>query len=467
MPQTSTYGQDAFASLDATATAALIRSGNVSAAQIQDAAAHRLTTANPDLNALTTPIFADEEYPGQPDAPFSGVPILIKDNESLSGTQTSHGSHAVPRHIASTTSPFVSQLRELGFTILAKTTLPEFGLTASTESVRFGATRNPWNTEHSVGGSSGGSAAMVAAGAVPIAHANDGGGSTRIPASCAGLVGLKPSRGRLVAAQGSEQLPVKVVTQGALTRSVRDTANLFAALEHLRPAADLPPIGTATGPNSRRLKIAFCPVSFREMPAAPTTLAALQATANLCEGLGHDVVEIDNPAPDQFGRDFLRYWGFLALALSRLGPQLFGAGFDKAQVTDFVRSFGQFSQTQLALLPGTIRRLRQFGGLYETAGADYDVILTPTLGHEAPPIRYLGPEVPFRTHLIRLMRFASFTAPQNVSGTPAISLPSGAFGPHGVPLGMQFAGPMGAERMLLELAFELEVARPWGNPGQR
>ena len=466
MPQTTAYQIDNFAGLDATECAALIQSGEASAAEVQAAAQSRIAAANPSLNAITTPIFDTAQYVGRESAPFSGVPIVVKDNENLAGTQTSHGSNAVPRTIAITTSAFVLQLQELGFTVLAKTTLPEFGLTATTESDRFGATRNPWNTDHTVGGSSGGSAALVAAGAVPLAHANDGGGSTRIPASCAGLVGLKPSRGRLVPAEGTEQMPVNVVTQGAVTRSVRDTANLYAALEELRPAKDLPPIGHVTGPGAKRLRIAFCPVSFGEMPAAPTTVAALQQTAALLEELGHDVVEIDNPVPEQFGRDFLRYWGFLALALSNFGSQLFGDGFDKNQVTDFVQSFGRFARGQLAGLPATISRLRGFAGEYESARAGYDIILTPTLGREPPPIGYLGPEVPFRTHVIRLMRFASFTAPQNVSGTPAISLPTGSFGPHGVPLGAQFSGPLGSERMLLELAFELEEARPWAMPGQ-
>ncbi|MCH9816306.1 MAG: amidase [Actinomycetia bacterium] len=465
MPQTATYQADDFAALDATQCAAIIHSGAASADEVQSAAQARIAAANPSLNAITTAIFDIGQYRGRQAAPFSGVPIVVKDNENLAGTQTSHGSNAVPRTVSRATSPFVSQLLELGFTILAKTTLPEFGLTATTESDRFGATRNPWNTDHTVGGSSGGSAALVAAGAVPLAHANDGGGSTRIPASCAGLVGLKPSRGRLIAPEGTEQMPVNVVAQGAVTRTVRDTANLYAALEQLRPAQNLPPIGSVTRPGSRRLRIAFCPVSFGEMPAAPTTVAALQQTAELCQELGHHVVQIDNPVPEQFGRDFLRYWGFLALALSNFGTQLFGDGFDKKQVTDFVQSFGRFSRGQLAGLPATISRLRGFAAEYESARAGYDVILTPTLGREPPPIGYLGPGVAFRTHVIRLMRFASFTAPQNVSGTPAISLPTGCFGPNGVPLGAQFSGALGSERMLLELAFEIEEAQPWGQPG--
>ena len=213
----STFTDDALGDFDTVALRDALARGDVSAGEVREAAMARAQAAD-RLNAVVT--WVDQEPRS---GEFAGVPTFVKDNEDIAGYPTTFGSRAVPRRPAEERTRFVAQWDELGFQTLGKSALPEFGLTATTEPLDHGPTRNPWHLDHTTGGSSGGSAALVAAGVVPIAHANDGGGSIRIPAACCGLVGLKPSRGRLIDPEAMDQLPVKVATQGVLTRSVRDT----------------------------------------------------------------------------------------------------------------------------------------------------------------------------------------------------------------------------------------------------
>jgi amidase len=453
---------DALGADDLTGLLARLDRREVSPAELRAAAVARAHAVNGRLNAVTTwveePLVTEVEP--APDAPFAGVPTVVKDNEDLTGFVTTEGSWAMPERPAAACSPWVAQYLRLGVAPIAKTTLPEFGLTASTESTRFGATRNPWSTDRSAGGSSGGSAALVAAGVVPMAHANDGGGSIRIPAACCGLVGLKPSRGRLVDLPELARLPVLLTTQGVLTRTVRDTALYYAEAERLYRNPALPAIGMVVPGRSPRLRVGLVTRSIRGLPVAAETVAAVRAAGLLCEGLGHAVEETGPPAGDEFGPDFLRYWAFLAFALKNAGGRFYGSGFDGARTEIFTQGLSSLLTRQVAGVPGSLRRLRRLAREHEAAFADYDVLLSPVLGHAPPPIGYVGPDVDFRTHLLRLLRYTSFTPLQNVSGSPAISLPLGRSSA-GVPLGVQLAAPVGNERRLLALAYELEEAAPW------
>ena len=457
-----TTADDALGTDDATGLLGRLARHEVSAGELRDAAVARARAANEHLNAVTC--WVDEFSVGAAavaaDAPLAGIPTLVKDNEDLAGYRTTHGSWATPDRPAARSSPWVSQYLQLGASPIAKTTLPEFGLTASTESLRFGATRNPWNTERSAGGSSGGSAAMVAAGVVPIAHANDGGGSIRIPAACCGLVGLKPSRGRLVDLPELRRLPVHITTQGVLTRSVRDTAHYYAAAERLHRDPALPEVGLVEGPNPDRLRIGLVLQGIRGLPIGSETLAAVKAVATLCGDLGHHVDEVAPPVGDQFGPDFLRYWTLLALVIRSSGARLFGNGFDGSRTEPFTQGLGKLCVRQADRVPGSLRRLRRLAREHESVYARYDLILSPVLGHEPPPIGHLGPDVDFRTHLVRLLRYSSFTPLQNVSGSPGISLPLGRTSA-GLPLGVHFGAPFGEVRRLLSIAYELEEAAPW------
>lgn len=431
----------------------------VSPAELREAAVSRAHAADAAVNAVTAWVPEQRRAAPGESGPLAGIPTVVKDNEELAGLPTLQGSLAVRDDAARSDAPFVAQLRELGLDPIGKTTLPEFGLTATTESTRFGATRNPWDTSRSTGGSSGGSAALVAAGVVPLAHANDGGGSIRIPASCCGLVGLKPSRGRLIDLPEIERLPVNIITQGVVTRSVRDTARYFAEAEKLYANSALPRIGLVDRPAVKRLRIGVV-TDFADRPVSGETMAALRATVQVCADLGHWVEEIEFPFSDRDGRDFLRYWALLAYSLKNFGGRVLGEPFESGRTEVLTDGLSRFLGSVAERVPLSLWRLRRWSRRPEAGIAPFDVLLTPVLGHEPPPIGYLGPDVDFRTHMTRLMRYAGFTAMNNVTGSPAISLPMGRSAA-GLPLGMQFAAPVGGERTLLELALELEEAQPW------
>ena len=429
----------------------------VSAAELHAAATGRAHAVNAELNAVMC--WVDEPAVGvATDGALAGVPTVEKDNEALAGHPTSDGSSATSTRPAAASSPWVAHALTLGLSPVAKTALSEFGLTATTETLRNGATRNPWNVARSTGGSSGGTAALVAAGVVPLGHGNDGGGSIRIPASCCGLVGLKPTRGRLP--DIAVPVPVDITVQGVLTRTVRDTARYYAEAEWTYPVADLPPIGLVEGPSATRLRVGLVTVPPMGLPVSDEAVAAVQSTADLLSALGHEIVEVAHPVDDSFGPDFLRYWGLLAGLIRVAGLVDRRSGFDGSRIEPFTRELASVAREQAPLLPGTLRRLRALARDHESVYDSCDVLLSPVLAHEPPLLGYLGPDVEPRTHLLRVLRYVSFTPLQNVSGSPAISVPSG-LGGAGMPLGVQLAAPFGHERRLLELAFELEAAAPW------
>lgn len=433
-----------------------LRRGKVSARELRDAARARLADVNGALNAVVRDLDVAPAVTG----PFAGIPSALKDNEDLAGYPTLHGSWAPAGTPATSTSPWVAQYLALGFEPIAKTTLPEFGLTASTESSRYGATRNPWDTARSVGGSSGGSAALVASGVVPIAHANDGGGSIRIPAAACGLVGLKPSRGRLVDAPELDRLPVNLVTQGVLTRTVRDTAYYVAEAERLHRAEALEPIGMVVRPESRRLRIGLYVEVIGGIGVDPRVRDAVLETGRTLQALGHEVEEVTSPVDEGFGRDFLRYWALISFFFQKAGGRVLGTDFDAERTEQLTRELSRMAGQQALRIPASLRRLARAAKEPQAAFAAYDALISPVLTTPAPLIGELGPEVPPHEHIVRLLRYASFTAWHNVTGAPAISLPL-ARTEEGLPIGVQIGAPLGEERRLISLAYELEAAMPW------
>jgi amidase len=456
MPQVDAVSEDALGSDDVMEMQHRLRRRKVSARELREAARARLAAVNDDLNAVVRDLDVAPAVTG----PFAGVPSVLKDNEDLTGYPTLHGSWAPADTPATSTSPWVAQYLALGFEPIAKTTLPEFGLTASTESSRYGATRNPWDTTRSVGGSSGGSAALVAAGVVPIAHANDGGGSIRIPAAACGLVGLKPSRGRMIDVPELDRLPVNLVTQGVLTRTVRDTAYYLAEAERMYRSEALPPIGMVVRPENRRLRIGLFVDAVGGIPVDPRVRDAVREAGLTLQALGHQIDEITPPVDEDFGRDFLRYWALISFFLQKAGGRLLGTDFDSSRTELLTQELSRMARQQAVRIPGSLRRLVRASREPEPVYATYDALLSPVLSTPPPLIGELGPQVPPHEHIVRLLRFASFTAWQNVTGSPAISLPL-ARTVDGLPIGVQVAAPLGEERRLLSLAYELEAAMPW------
>ena len=453
--------------LDAVGIAGLIRSGDVSAREVTEAAIARAESVNPQLNAIQLETYrqaledADRlTVVAAESAPFSGVPTFIKDNTDLAGLPTDQGSLAVNSRPARETAPFAKQLLAQGYTVLGKSTLPEFGFNATTEYQDRPPTRNPWNTDFSSGASSGGAAALVAAGVVPIAHANDGGGSIRIPAAACGLVGLKPTRGRVIDAAEAKSMPVNIISNGVVTRSVRDTAQFMAAAETYFHDPRFPRIGLVEGPSAKRLRIGLILDSVTGQPTDVDTRAAVNDTARLLESLGHTVVEAPLPVDEKFTDDFTLYWGMLAFATRNFGKKVMGPDFDKTKTDDFTNGLARLFRRQIHKTPGAIRRLKRAEKSYVASFSNYDLVLSPTLGSTTPRLGHLAPDVPFAELMPRLVAYAAFTPLNNIAGSPAISLPLGTSS-EGMPIGVHFSAPHGGERALLEIAFELEAAKPF------
>lgn len=462
-PQVHAPTADVLGDLDAVGIAGRIAAGEITAAEAVEAAIARLRTVEAVLKTVAVPRFdqaREEAQRASGDGLLAGVPAAIKDNVNLGGMPTRHGSRATPGRTYQADSPITAQFRATGLVPIAKTTLPEFGLTATTERTWGPATRNPWNTRHSTGGSSGGSAALVAAGVIPIAHGNDGGGSTRIPASCCGLVGLKPSRGRLLTVELADKLPVDIIAEGVLTRSVRDTAAFYAEAEKYHAGEDLPAIGHVESPATARLRVGYTIRHPLGDACHPEVVAAVEKAADSCRRLGHHVKEVPGLADARMAEDFLLYWARLATVIRYLGRFAFGRGFDRHELEPLTRQLSRHHLRRFWRSPGAIRRLRAFGEEHRRRFRDCDVIITPVLSRPPVPLGYLALDIDFDTAAERLMNYAAFTPVQNVAGTPAISLPLGN-SIEGLPIGVQFAADMGQERRLLELAYELEQAVPW------
>ena len=461
MTYVSAFGDDALGELDAVGVTDAIRSGTVSRVEIVEAAIARAQKVNPELNGLAYEAFdrararaaASRPYGGY----FDGVPTFVKDNVAVEGMPTMEGTDAWQPQPEAADGDFARAYLSTGLIPLGKTQLSEFGFSAAAEHPRLGPVRNPWNTDHSAGASSSGSGAFVAAGVVPIAHANDGGGSIRIPASCNGLVGLKPSRGRLPLDRNMREMPIRVVANGVVTRSVRDTAAFYREAENVWSNAKLAPVGDVMGPGRDRLRVAVCTKSVKR-ECSPEMRDATLATAALLERMGHRVEHLDEPpVPESFIEDFLLYWALLSMALVRGGKSRFGESFDRNRLDNLTLGLATFAGRNLHRLPVAITRLATLRRRMLKRVGDYDVLLTPTLADEPPRVGYLDPTADYDQIIDRLVNWVAFTPLQNVTGDPAISLPL-ARAASGLPLGMMFSARLGREATLLELAYELEEA---------
>ena len=456
--------------------AGLVRTGEVSARELVQESLDRIEQLNPQLNAFVD-VFADEALdaadavqPGD-ERPLAGVPVAIKNNTPVAGKRLTFASNFFGDFAAPFDAALVGRLRDRGGAIIVgTTTLPELGIQPATETRRFGATRNPWDTDRTPGGSSGGSAAAVASGMVPIAHANDGGGSTRIPASCCGLVGLKPQRGRIsMAPSVGEQF---LGHEGVLTHTVRDTAMVLDLLAGPEPGdaswAPPPPEAYADAvgrePKGLRIGLAITP-PLPDVEPTPEVAAAARAAAELLEDLGHSVEEIEPPfRSKEMLQTFTAVFGPMVCAQALIAQMVQGRD---PTADDFER----LSMWLWELCRG-IDATTAYGALFQihAAGraivawsAPYDVVLTPALAEPPVTIGTLDPDAedPQATFR-RAGAFTPYTAGMNISGQPAISVPL-FLGDDGLPLAVQLIARPNEEGPLLALAAQLEAARPWAD----
>jgi amidase len=456
-------GDDALGDLDAVGVAAAIAGGSISAREATEAAVARIEAVEGTLNAVRHHDVDRALEQSLTPAPgvFSGVPSIVKDNTDVAGLPSDHGSLAMRSRVAATDHAFTRQLRSTGVGILGKSTMPEFGFSASTEHETLPPTRNPWNPAYSAGGSSGGSAALVAAGALPIAHGNDGGGSIRIPAAACGLVGLKPTRGRVVPAAESASLPIDVVSNGVLTRTVRDTAHFLAATQRHLPAPGLRPLGLVEGPSARRVRVGLVMHSVTGIDTDADGVHVTSEALDLLASLGHDVREVPLPVDQRFMAAFKHYWALLAFSVQHAGKRaMHSPDFDRSKTDSLTRGLARTFARTAYRLPATLLTLKRSEQQYRDAFADVDVIVSPTLGYVTPQLGWLNPAAGFEAHLERLVQLAAFTPLNNAAGGPAISLPLGTSSA-GMPVGVHVSAAHGDEQTLLELAYELEAARPF------
>jgi amidase len=458
------FEDDALGELDAVALADAIKSGRLTRAEAVGAAIARTEAVNPALNGLACQAFdqarAKALEGGSDGEFFAGVPTFVKDCVDVAGLPTMSGADAWVPLRAATDSEVTRLYLVTGLLSLGKTQLPEFGLGASAEHPRLGSVCNPWNTDYTAGGSSSGSAAFVAAGAVPIAHGNDGGGSIRVPASCNGLVGLKPSRGRLLVDQTPRRVPLHLLCNGVLTRSVRDTAAFYREAERIWRHPRLPPIGDVRHPGKQRLQIAVVTRSDKR-ECSPELRELTLKSADLLEELGHCVVYVENPpVPSSFSVDFRLYWALLARWQVKAIRGAFGDTFDQSRLNNLTLGLDRYARRNMHRLPAAIMRLRTVRRHTAKFFGAYDAVLTPTVADETPSLGHLDPTADSQQIIDRQANWGAFTPLQNVTGEPAISLPL-AESASGMPVGMMLHADVGREARLLELAFELEEARPW------
>lgn len=450
------FRDDALGRHDGVALAGMVARGDASAQELAAAALARATGVA-GLGAVAS---SGPTVLGDPEGPLAGVPTYVKDNVDVAAMPTGQGSAAFRALPALRHAPVTGQLLDIGLTILGKSRMPEFGLNASTEFTVGEPARNPWSVTHTAGASSGGAAVLVASGVVPLAHANDGGGSIRIPAACCGLVGLKPGRGRICHGRLGGSLPIEVVTEGVLTRTVRDAAAFLAAADSAWHNPALPPVGRVEGPSGRRLRIGLVLVSPLGAPACGETVAAVLGIATALQGMGHHVEPVALPFGRPFAEDVLDYWGMLAFLAVSTGRWLLDRRFDGARTEGLTRGLCERYRRAAPRTPAVLHRLRRAGREYEAVLRRHDVLLSPVLGHVTPPLGRLHPDVPIETLLDRLAAFAAHTPLSNVAGTPAIAVPAGLTA-GGLPVGVQFGAATGGERTLLDVAYAVEAAVPF------
>ncbi len=461
--------------LDATAVAELVRRKEVKAIELVDAAIERIERLNPTLNAVITPMFEQARTAAQggiPDGPFTGVPFLLKDIlAEYAGVRLAEGSAFPGDFVSERDSELVIRLKRTGLITLGKTNAPEFGLIPTTEPLRFGPTRNPWNTERTPGGSSGGSAAAVAAGLVSLAHGNDGGGSIRIPASCCGLFGLKPTRGRNPLGPGFGEPLSSLVAEHALTRSVRDSAALLDATsgpdigDPYWAPPPLRPFSQEVGADPGRLRIAFTTTAITDVPVHEDCVKAVREAAALCTDLGHEMEEISLKIDGELmARALFIAWSAGCAWIiddwaHRLGRKPTPEEFEP--LTWALQEMGRkhSAPDYLTAVHNVQKITREFARYF----VKYDVLLTPTLGEPPVPLGTFDstPENPLQG-LIRSAAFAPFTPICNITGQPAMSVPL-FWNSEGLPVGTHFIGRLGDEATLFRLAAQLEQARPWAD----
>ena len=456
---------DSLARLDAIAQADLVARKEVSAVELIDACERRIHALNPLLGAVVTTDFARarERVASGVTGPLAGVPFLVKDLVAYPGMRCSMGSRLFASNVPAEGSPFTARLDAAGLVTVGKTATSEFGLLGSTETLLEGVTHNPWDLATSASGSSGGAAAAVAAGLVPFAHASDGGGSIRIPASVCGLFGLKPGLGRTVPTTSMRSDFGDLVSELCVSRSVRDSA-LFLSLVEATEGTDLPPVGFVRGPSARRLRIGAWTTTLMGAEPEAEVAIAFEDASRLCRELGHEVIPTAAPLIDGAALSdafFTAAGGALSGLGDMMGPML-GRPLGAEDMEPFTRALIEAFRQRPSALDAAREVFAASARAYHAAIERFDVVLTPTLATVPWRLGELSPLLGREALIARTERSVGYTPIHNIAGCAGMSVPlhwtEGA-----MPIGSHFAARRGAEGVLLALAYELEAARPWSD----
>ncbi|NMO16016.1 amidase [Pyxidicoccus fallax] len=446
------------ARLDGIAQAELCARGEVSAEELFEACLARIDALNPLLRAAVT--VARERPEPASRGLFSGVPFLVKDAMAWPGLRWSMGSRLYAGNVAQRQTPYGRRLEESGLVCVGKSATSEFGLLCGTETLLEGVTHNPWNLSCSAGGSSGGSAAAVAAGLVPLAHANDGGGSIRVPASACGVFGFKPSRGRTVPASFGTSDFGDMTSDHCISRSVRDSA-LFLSLTEDRSGGT--PIGFVREPIARRLRIATWTRTMMGGEPEPAVRRAHEETVTLLRDLGHEVEDVAPPGFDSLalGEAFFLVAGAAVAGIVDTVDRTRDEPVQRDELEPFTWVLVEdFLARGPDALPQARTTFARAVRAYQEATRGYDVVLTPTVASERWSIGHLSPVLGREELVRRTARINGYAPLCNIAGSPAMSVPL-HFPDGGVPIGTHFAAAPGSDALLLGLAYQLEQARPW------
>jgi Asp-tRNA(Asn)/Glu-tRNA(Gln) amidotransferase A subunit family amidase len=481
---------DDYQSYDAVGLAALVRERKASAEELLDAARARAAEVNDRINAVVVDV--DPPRVGSQDGPFAGVPFLLKDlGQDLEGYPTSGGSRSLSTKPVAQNATVVQRWLDAGLVVFGKTNTPEFGAKGVTEPHLFGPARNPWNTEHTPGGSSGGAAAAVAAGIVPCAAASDGGGSIRIPASACGLFGLKPSRGLVPSGPLVQEGLGGTATNGVISRSVRDTAAMLDVLVGgspdgpYLPALPATPYAAEVGQDPGVLRIGLCTASTINPKPDPEAVAAATKAGELLESLGHHVEALDRaPFDDEaLAKDFLTTWFAYAADSVAQAKAFSGSGDSGFEPDTLIMAALGRATNPVALVRAIedrqlhVRRLAEFHESFDLLLTPSTALPPPRIGAlDLPPAMQMAQKALIRARGAGLLRFTPvvnqlisenlgwvpYTQLANLTGRPAMSVPL-HWTADGLPIGAQLVGRLGTEAQLLRLAAQLEQAQPWGD----
>ncbi|MGL6313757.1 amidase [Vibrio sp. WXL103] len=462
--------------LDGIGMAELVRDGKATPKELAQEAIAKVKATNKQINAVVTETFdralqhADNinKY-----APFAGVPFLIKDCVDVAGVRSTNGSKLTANNVPRASAAIVESCERAGFNIIGMSHSPEFTASPSTESILFGATKNPWDLSLSPGGSTGGGAAAIAAGYVPVCHATDGGGSARMPASACGIFGYKPSRELLISGSSDGSDDFIFTHQTFMSRTVRDTALAAAVNENHLSASDYPrtPLGYVNTPLRKKLKIGVTLNNFFGQTPDIETQNAITSSVKLLEELGHTVIDCTNPINgEEFYSNYFSIFASRLAALGKMvenstGKPLEESGVLGWQPVGMIREYEQ----KIAANPDFTKQGYEYMERLilehnHQFFSDIDVWLTPVTLTQTPKSSYFDPNIhsDYEEHVEKAYSFMSYTPVQNVAGNAAISVPL-YWTKAGIPIGSMLSAPRGHDRLLFELAYQLEQARPWAN----